>query len=741
MNKIYWLDQIQAEERFLVGEKAFALSWMQQNGYPILPGFAINASILRQFLKIIGKSESLLADFPHSALHLDPDNYHVLQTVAQKIRQKMIETPLPPEWEQEIFSAALKLNSPTLILRSSLTLPYPVMAGLLPAQVCLCEREALSMAVKLTWAELFRARNLFYCQKAKIPIEQPILALLVQPIAAARVSGTVALDDNHIYIQATWGLGHSIISGEVSPDYYQINRSTGKVEVQQLGNKPLAYGLKAEAKSTDFHQTCLETILLSEEQQTQYALDQDSANQLIKLTEKLADMGTIEWTFLADEEKTPQLYINQFYPHFSPTRKPLMKQKLFKGLAASPGVAIAPAQVLADSNLELVDSSGSILITKEITPHCLPLLKKAAGVIAEKGGITSHAAIIARELGIPAIVGAKDATTLIQNGESVLLNGDRGFFYPLPQGKEEYLAPKETPTSSFFPNYPFGTQLLVNLSQPSSINSAAQLPVDGVGLIRAELMLLDLLSSQPLEEWLFGAKKLTLLDHLIELMCQFTAAFAPRPVFYRSYDCQPQFSSQQILKARGTQNYLLDPTFFYLELEAIAAVFAAGFNNLNLILPFVRSVEEFTFCRQSVEQFGLNKFHSFQLWIMAEVPSVIFQLPEYVRAGVQGIAIGTNDLCELLLGVERNLPLPGFNARHPAILKAIKQLIELAKDAGIPCSICGQAPVDHPELIEQLIKWGITAISVEPLAVAKTYQAIARAEQRLLLEAARSQTT
>ena len=166
----------------------------------------------------------------------------------------------------------------------------------------------------------------------------------------------------------------------------------------------------------------------------------------------------------------------------------------------------------------------------------------------------------------------------------------------------------------------------------------------------------------------------------------------------------------------------------------------SGYTNIHLLLPFVRTVEEFTFCRRRVEQAGLTNVAQFQLWIMAEVPSILFLLPEFVKAGVQGISIGTNDLTQLLLGVDRDEGelAAAFDERHPVVMQAIAQIIEMARSAQIPCSICGQASVRYPELIDSLVRWGITSISVEPEAVEQTYTAIARAEQRLLLEAARN---
>jgi pyruvate,water dikinase len=259
--------------------------------------------------------------------------------------------------------------------------------------------------------------------------------------------------------------------------------------------------------------------------------------------------------------------------------------------------------------------------------------------------------------------------------------------------------------------------------------------------------MLNILDGKHPQQWIIEGKQAELLELLSEQIRQFTRAFSPRPIFYRSLDYlshnSPSLNTEtsSILSERGTFNYIQNPEVFELELQALAIVQASGYKNINLLLPFVRSVEEFIFCRHKVEQAGLTRISQFQLWIMAEVPSVLFLLPEYIKAGVAGISIGTNDLTQLLLGIDREQGKLGtiVDEIHPAVLKAIAQLIKMAQDGGIPCSICGQAPVLYPDIIDQLIAWGITSISVEPEAVERTYQAIARSEQRLILAAARKQ--
>ncbi|WP_339380986.1 putative PEP-binding protein, partial [Brasilonema sp. UFV-L1] len=309
-----------------------------------------------------------------------------------------------------------------------------------------------------------------------------------------------------------------------------------------------------------------------------------------------------------------------------------------------------------------------------------------------------------------------------------------------------------TPSSRSHLSLPMiATQLLVNLSQPRLIEQVQSLPVDGVGLLRSELMALNILEGQHPSTWLLEGHQTKLLERWREQIIQFAHGFAPRSVFYRSLDWRShelvslnqnvQSSTQSMLGERGTFSYLKNPAVFELELAALADTQKAGYSNIHLLLPFVRTVEEFSFCRQKVEQARLTQVPQFQLWIMAEVPSVLFLLPEFIKAGVQGISIGTNDLTQLLLGVDREQGQLAqvFNERHPVVMSAIAQLIQIAKSAGIPCSICGQAPALYPEIIEQLVQWGITSISVEPEAVERTYLAIARAEQRIILEAARRQ--
>jgi pyruvate,water dikinase len=781
VDKLYWLDQIKLQDRAKVGNKAFHLGRIMQRGYPVKPGFVVGAEVLRQFLESLNSSEALVADLPYSSLHLDVDNWRQLQQVAGHLHQEIITASVPSKWVNKILEAAREWKTACIIFRPSVAIPTGIgvgnISGLLESQICRCDYEAIALALKTTWSQLFRAKSLLYWQRTGIDLRQINLAVLVQPIENALASGLLNSNSSGWDIEATWGLGIALQHGEVQPDVYYIQRETGVVRERQLGNKMLAYRLDdAPTDSLALDNTCLVAHLLESSQQKQYALQEEYLQQLIELANLLEnDLGTnytVEWT-ISEESPTPKLYLTKVSaPQFV-----VSNTYFIKGIGAGTGRVTATAYVVNSLLTSEQLPKGVILVAQAIAPDWLPLLQQVVGIITEKGGLTSHAAILARELGIPAVVSAKDATALIQTGASLLLDGDRGEVYRVR--KEDAESQEVPPTTQPTPKHKaqpsqlgnftkeplasnspillsahlpmIATQLLVNLSQPSLIEQVQSLPLDGVGLLRSELMVLTILEGQHPNSWLSSGRKAQLLERWSEQIMQFVRAFAPRPVFYRSLDWRSHeltsFSSnvpsspQSMLGERGTFAYLQNSAVFELELEAIAAIQQADYNNIHLILPFVRTVEEFSFCRQKVESAGLTQKPQFQLWIMAEVPSVLFLLPEYVKAGVQGISIGTNDLTQLLLGVDREQGelASSFDERHPAVMRAVAQLIKMAKSALIPCSICGQAPALYPEIIQQLVEWGITSISVEPEAVSRTYQAIARAEQRIILEAARQQ--
>ncbi len=812
MINFYWLDHIQPADRSWVGNKAFHLSHLLQKGYPVVPGFVVSAQVLHEFLETIDWPAPLFADFPHSSLHLDIDNAQQLQAIARQIRQSIQVGKLADFWVTELAAEIAKLDTSGVILRPSLAVHSEIgrytsahmdqvangkSSALFNTGVCFANAQQVVETLKQIWAELFSARSLFYWQRSNIPLNQVRLAVLVQPLWSAIAAGNARTDPTLIEIESTIGLGMAISRGEITPDLHQIEISSGKVWGQKLGKKTIAYQIAVpptQSASTALpviDSACLSTTLVDDSEQACLVLSPENLTDLVQLLQSLIlEMGTnleIEWLLTVSSDAPPCFYLTQVFPRSLATIERLPpnfshlpmtslaspdapEELLLSGLGVAGGEVIARATVIVNSDAPPASlGPGRVLVAPNIPPDWFPLTRQVAAIVTEQGGMTSHSAIIAREMRVPAVMGAEAATRRIQTGDLIRVDGVHGRIYRLPHNTPHPISDRQQTKPPIALPPPLrtiaasltetedcsrpliGTQLMVNLSQPHLLLEIANLPIDGIGLLRSEMLITSHLDRRHPQDWLKQGPVDELTNRLATAVDQLASALAPRPVFYRSLDLRSHefrglfggdsmpLENNPMLGRHGTFSYTVDSALFELELAALRQVQEKGLGNVHLLLPFVRTVEEFQFCQQKIQQAGLTRNPHFQTWIMAEVPSVLFLLPDFVRAGVQGISIGTNDLTQLLLAVDRDdtVMSSAFDERHPALKAAIAHLIQAATAANIPCSICGQAPVRYPELIADLIAWGITSISVEPEALEATYWAIARAERKLLLAAAR----
>ncbi len=457
MKNLYWLDKIQPSDRDAVGEKAFYLSCLLQKNHPVVPGFVVPATTFWQFLESIDCLEPLFADWPHSSLHLNVDEPRQLQSIARSIRHQILAGKLPDSLLSTLESAVCQLNSNSkaLMFRPALASWNPKTTGILEAHAVRAEAEAIGAGLKRAWAELFRARSLFYWQRCGLLVQQINPAVLVQPLQGAIAAGEVKTKAGAAWeIQATCGLGMSLARGETIPDYYQVQPETGAVKFQRLGYKTLAYNIKAdEGEPTkklpsdnwaaspipdpavlipDLAGSCLEVLALSEKAQTEYVLGESQLKKIIELSKKaIAEFDSdliLEWTLNQTANSSePQFYFTQvrlvkgqkvssveenpIAPEHPNSIAPARTPAILRGVAAASGKVEAIAQVMSNSHPENAEFlAGSILVARTIDPNWLPWLKVAAGVVAEQGGMTGHGAILARELGIPAVVGVAGAT-------------------------------------------------------------------------------------------------------------------------------------------------------------------------------------------------------------------------------------------------------------------------------------------------------------------------------------------
>jgi pyruvate,water dikinase len=423
---------------------------------------------------------------------------------------------------------------------------------------------------------------------------------------------------------------------------------------------------------------------------------------------------------------------------------------LLRGVGAAPGAASGPVRIVGTPAEAGRFEDGDVLVARTTSPDWVPLVRRAAAVATDAGGMTCHAAIVSRELGIPCVVGTQTATQTLRDGELVTVDATRGLVLEGAQTAEP-AAPAAVPGVAAAAPVT-ATALLLNLSEPSQVARASGLDVDGVGLLRAELMLLEALDGKHPRLLAEEGGNAEFVERMAAGLTTFAAGFAPRPVTYRTTDFRTnefrnldggdRFEPEEanpMIGVRGALRYTRDPDLFAVELEAIRRVWDEGHTNLHVMLPFVRTVRELVACKALVAESGLLDRAGFELWIMAEVPSVLFDLEEYAALGVAGISIGSNDLTQLLLGADRDSEHLGelFDERDPAVVRYLQRLVPTAHGLGLKTSICGQAPSVHPEYTELLVRAGIDAISVNIDVVDRTRRLIERAERRILLDAAR----
>ena len=368
-------------------------------------------------------------------------------------------------------------------------------------------------------------------------------------------------------------------------------------------------------------------------------------------------------------------------------------------------------------------------------------MKRATAIVTEKGGRTSHAAIVSRELGIPAVVGAENACKILQHQSIISVNGTTGEVFKGSivhhhRGDKEEIKPKAKHLKTL-------TKIYVNLAEPEAAHKIAALDVDGIGLLRAEFMIAGI-GTHP-KEFIQNGKQEIFIEKLTSNLLKFVKPFHPRQVVYRATDFKTNeyknlaggkkfepHEENPMLGFRGAYRYIVNPDVFGLELQAIRRVWQAGYNNLHLMIPFVRTPWELIKIKDIVKQYGMFDLIGFKLWIMVEVPSCALNLKEYIDLGIDGVSIGTNDLTMMLMGVDRDNEnvAPIYEERTPIVEKVLEDIVRTCHDNGVTCSICGQAASDYPELVEKLVKAGITSVSISPDAIDRTRELIFNIEKK-----------
>ncbi len=741
---IVWFNEVTKDDVSLVGGKGANLGEMTRAEIPVPPGFIVTADAYFDFVE-----EAKLTDKIRNLLEpLDPNHGQQLRQIAGQIKQLILDATMPPELASEIQQAYIKLGRGLVAVRSSATaedLPTASFAGQQSTFLNVQGEEEVVVAVQECWASLFEPRAIFYRHQQGFADVKVGIAVPVQKMVQSQSSGVmftlepVTNDRSKIIIEAVYGLGEAIVGGEVTPDLYIVEKegleiSTKKIATQdwQLIKNPDGTGESANIK-----------VALSPSSQNQQKISDDDIIHLAKLAKQLEEHyqfpQDIEWA-----KENSQIFIVQTRPvttvkETAEVTAEIEAPILLTGAAASPGMASGPVKIVYQSSQIDKVEIGDVLVTEMTTPDFVPAMKRAVAIVTNRGGRTSHAAIVSRELGVPCVVGAEQATTTLTDGQIVTVDGSRGKVYEGRVAKEKTAVIADILKEQIKTR----TKVYVNLAQPELVEKIAARRVDGVGLLRAEFIIGEI--GQHPRYMLSQNRGEEFTNKLYEGINAFAKAFDPRPVVYRTTDFKTneyrqlkggqkyeEVEENPMLGYRGATRYIREPEVFAMEIEAIKRV-RQNYKNLWVMIPFVRTVEELAAVKDVMESQGLKRSADFKLWMMVEVPSNIILMEDFLKVGIDGISIGSNDLTQLILGVDRDSPklAETFDERSPAVLVALERAIKISKRMGVTSSICGQAPSVYPELTEKLVEWGITSVSVSPDMIGVTREIIAKAEEKL----------
>jgi len=742
---IVWFDEVTKEDIPLVGGKGANLGEMTKARIPVPPGFIVTADAYFDFLQksgITNKIRNLLQP-------LDSNDSKQLQQTATKVKQIILDAPMPPELAKEIKQAYMKLGRGLVAVRSSATaedLPDASFAGQQSTFLNVEGKEAVVTAIQKCWASLFEARAIFYREEQGFDHFKVGIAVPVQRMVQSEASGVmftlepVTSDRSKIAIEAVYGLGETIVSGDVTPDTYIVDKD--KLKISRKDIAPQEW--KLIRNEGDKGKTTNIKVVLTPEEQAQQKISDEDIIALAKLGKHIEDWyqfpQDIEW---AKEDK--EIYIVQTRPvttireTVAEAIPEIKAPVLLSGAPASPGIASGPVKVVPDASQIDKVAKGDILVAEMTTPDFVPAMKRAAAIVTDRGGRTAHAAIVSRELGIPCVVGTERAVATLTDGQIITVDGSQGKVY---EGK---VAVKEQAAAISREKIKTKTRVYVNLAQPELVERVAPRNVDGVGLLRAEFMVAQI-GEHP-RYMISQNRGNEFVDKLAKGISTFAKAFNPRPVVYRTNDFKTNeyrdliggqeyedAEENPMLGYRGASRYITDADVFKLELAAIKKV-RKKYKNLWVMIPFVRTIDELARTKEIMESEGLVRSDDFKLWMMVEVPSNIFLIEKFLEVGIDGISIGSNDLTQLILGIDRDSEklAETFDERNEAVLIALERAIKASKSMGVTSSICGQAPSVYPELTEKLVEWGITSVSVSPDMIDKTREIIAKAEERLKL--------
>ena len=798
MKFIKFFNEIRNTDVATVGGKNASLGEMYQKltplGINVPNGFAITAKAYFYLLEEGGirqKIEELLSD-------IDIVDIGVLQSRSQTIRDLIFATPIPKDMQEEIITAYKKLSSEygvedaDVAVRSSATaedLPDASFAGQQDTYLNVVGISSLIHYTKLCFASLFTTRAISYRQSRGFSHFDVGLSICVQKMVRSdkASSGVMFSIDTEsgfkdvVLITSAWGLGENIVGGTINPDEFYVYKpklKEGKKPIikRSIGSKKLkmVYAYKDPDKTTI-------NVTTPPSKRNSFSISDDEVLELARYAMIIEEHYSkeageyrpmdMEW---AKDGYDGKLYIVQARPetvqsqniNSSLTERYILKKSddlkvLTKGIAVGSKIGSGKVRVINSLKEICVFKEGDVLVTDITDPDWEPAMKIASAVITNRGGKTCHAAIVAREIGVPAIVGCQNATEVLKNDMVVTCDcsqGDIGYVY---DGKVEYKKESIDLKAIKKPK----TKIYLNIGNPSKALFFNQLPVDGVGLARMEFVVNNYIKVHPLAlKALYYEKEVSQKEEILQIISAYdnpkdffvkrisegigmiASAFYPRPVIVRTSDFKSNEYKKMIgagdfepdeenpmIGFRGASRYYSDfyKEAFMWECEALKYVIEEmGLDNIKLMIPFVRTPKEGEKVISIMKEVGLKQENGLEIYAMCEIPANVVLADEFLKI-FDGYSIGSNDLTQLTLGVDRDSDLVSnvFDERHPVMLKQFESAIKSCKKFGKYVGICGQAPSDYPEVAKFLVKRGIDSISLNPDSVITTINILSSIEE------------